>query len=87
MPHLAWVEDDYSDVRHEKVNLWWLRESLVLFGDEVDRILEKTAAIVFHRAESPAAERNLKFLIDYFAAKLPSCLPLGCRTGRKKSRL
>lgn len=72
MPHLAWVEDDYSDVRHEKVNLWWLRESLVLFGSEVDRILEKTAAIVFHRAKKPAAQRNLEFLIDYFAAKLPS---------------
>ena len=72
MPHLAWVEDDYSDVRHEKVNLWWLRESLVLFGSEVDRILEKTAAIVFHRAKRPAAQRNLEFLIEYFAAKLPS---------------
>ena len=72
MPHLAWVEEDYSDVRDEKVDLWWLRESLVLFGSEVDRILEKTAAIVFHRVDSPAARRNLQFLIDYFAEKLPT---------------
>lgn len=72
MPHLAWVEDDYSDVRHEKVNLWWLRESLVLFGSEVDRILETTAAIVFHPSKRPAAQRNLEFLIKYFAEKLPT---------------
>jgi glycosyl transferase, family 25 len=72
MPHLAWVEEDYSDVQDEKVDLWWLRESLVLFGDEVDGILEKTAAIVFHRAGSPAAQRNLQFLIDYFTEKLPA---------------
>ena len=72
MPHLAWVDEDYSDVRDEKVDLWWLRESLVLFGSDVDQILEKTAAIVFHRIESPAALRNLQFLIDYFAEKLPT---------------
>jgi len=72
MPHLAWVEEDYSDVQDENVNLWWLRESLVLFGAEVDRILEKTAAIVFHRAGSPAAQRNLQFVTDYFAQKLPT---------------
>lgn len=72
MPHLAWVEEDYSDVRDEKVDLWWLRESLVLFGSEVDQLLEKTAAIVFHSGESPAARRNLQFLIDYFAEKLPT---------------
>ena len=83
MPHLAWVEDDYSDVRHEKVNLWWLRESLVLFGDEVERILEKTAAIVFHHAKSPAAQRKLKFLIDYFAAKLPSVSLLVVEQGER----
>src|SRR6266566_6886907 len=32
MPHLAWVEEDYSDVREERINLWWLKESLVLYG-------------------------------------------------------
>ena len=83
MPHLAWVEDDYSDVRHEKVNLWWLRESLVLFGSEVERILEKTAAIVFHRAKSPAAQRNLQFLIDYFAEKLPTISLLVVEQGER----
>ena len=83
MPHLAWVEDDYSDVRHEKVNLWWLRESLVLFGNEVERILEKTAAIVFHRAKSPAAQRNLQFLIDYFAEKLPTVSLLVVEQGER----
>ena len=72
MPHLAWVEEDYSDVREERVNLWWLRESLVLFGREVDQILANTVAIVFHCARSQAALRNLKFLVNYFSEKLPS---------------
>ena len=84
MPHLAWVEDDYSDVRDEKVDLWWLRESLVLFGSEVDQILEKTAAIVFHQGESPAAQRNLQFLIDYFTEKLPTVSLLVVEQGDKR---
>ena len=29
MPHLAWVEEDFSDVREEMSNLWWLSQSLV----------------------------------------------------------
>ncbi len=72
MPHLSWVEEDYSDVREESVNLWWLSESLVLFGNEVEQILEQTAATVFHQHRSEASLKNLKFLARYFAEKLPT---------------
>lgn len=72
MPHLAWVEDDFSDVREERSNLWWLSESLVLFGEEVDQLLEKTVAIIFHDGDSDAARKNLKFIAEYFSEKLPT---------------
>ncbi len=72
MPHLAWVEEDYSDVTDEHINLWWLRESLVLWGEEMDDVLRSTAAVIFHRGAGPKAERNLKFIADYFYKKLPT---------------
>lgn len=72
MPHLAWVEDDYSDVREERINLWWLSESLVLWGKEVDQILEKTVAVIFHYHRSEASLKNLRFIVDSFSEKLPS---------------
>ena len=72
MPHLAWVEEDYSDVRGERSNLWWLKESLVLFGPQMDEILTKTAAVIYHRNTSPASQRNLDFTLDYLSQKLPT---------------
>ena len=49
MPHLAWVEEDFSDVREETMNLWWLKESLVLWGPEMDEILKATVLIISQR--------------------------------------
>lgn len=72
MPHLAWVEEDYSDVRDERINLWWLKESLVLWGREVEQIQKKTVAVVFHRGRSEASLKNLNFIVDYFCRYLPS---------------
>lgn len=72
MPHLAWVEEDYSDVREERSSLWWLGESLVLWGEEVDQIESKTVAVIFHRGGSEAARRNLSFVVDYFSRQLPA---------------
>lgn len=72
MPHLAWVEEDYSDVRQERSSLWWLGESLVLWGEEVDQIESKTVAVVFHRGGSEAALKNLSFIVDYFSRQLPA---------------
>jgi GR25 family glycosyltransferase involved in LPS biosynthesis len=73
MPHLAWVEEDYSDVTDERINLWWLKESLVLWGAEMDDVLRSTAAVIYHRgAGGPRAERNVKFIADYFHKKLPT---------------
>jgi len=72
MPHLAWVEEDYSDVREERINLWWLKESLVLYGVEIDEILENTALVISYRNCKRSSLRNLIFLIDYFHQTLPN---------------
>lgn len=72
MPHLAWVENDYSDVREERSSLWWLSESLVLWGDDVDQIERQTVAVIFHQGKNGAARKNLNFILDYFAERLPS---------------
>jgi GR25 family glycosyltransferase involved in LPS biosynthesis len=71
MPHLAWVEEDYSDVTEERSNLWWLRESLVLFGKDVDQILNKSVVIISYCPRGEAAFKNLNFTVDYCRRKLP----------------
>jgi glycosyl transferase family 25 len=83
MPHLAWVEEDYSDVREERSNLWWLSESLVLWGREVDQILEKTVAIISHRSRSGASLENLSFITDYFSSTLPGVALLVVEQGEE----
>lgn len=65
MPHLAWVEDDYSDAQQRTVHHWYLRESLVLFGPQVDRLLSDTTIVFAYRNNDRNAE-NLKCLIDYY---------------------
>lgn len=72
MPHLAWVEDDFSDVTDERTNLWWLRESLVLFGREADELLSKTAIIISYHPGNETAATNLSFTAEYLRRKLPS---------------
>jgi len=72
MPHLAWVEEDYSDVREERTSHWWLRDSLVLFGKEADQVLAKTAAVISYRHSGEAGFKNLKFILECFSEKLPS---------------
>lgn len=71
MPHLAWVEEDRSDIREEMVDLWWLRESLVLFGPEIDDIMKSTVAVISYRNQNPGSFRNLLFTIDQLAKGLP----------------
>jgi GR25 family glycosyltransferase involved in LPS biosynthesis len=72
MPHLAWVEEDYSDVREERTSHWWLRESLVIFGKEAEQVLAKTAAVISYRHSGEAGFKNLKFILECFSGSLPS---------------
>jgi GR25 family glycosyltransferase involved in LPS biosynthesis len=66
MPHLAWVETDYSDAQERLVDHWYLRESLVPFGSEVDRMLGQTTILFAHHDAGPQSRENLVFLIEYY---------------------
>jgi hypothetical protein len=68
MPHLAWVEPDSSDVQRRLVDHWYLRESLVVFGPQVDGLLSKTT-LVFAHSDCDGVVRsleNLLFLVRYY---------------------
>jgi GR25 family glycosyltransferase involved in LPS biosynthesis len=64
LPHLAWVEVAYSDAQQKPVDHWYLRESLVLFGPQVDRLLSDTT-IVFAYGKNDRPE-NLEALLKYY---------------------
>jgi GR25 family glycosyltransferase involved in LPS biosynthesis len=85
MPHLAWVEEDYSNISGELSNLWWLKESLVLFGAEVEEVLQKTVAIVSHQPKGPGSLRNLGFTLNYLAQRLPGITLLVLAQGPEPS--
>src|SRR5689334_24866589 len=64
LPHLAWVEVAYSDAQQKPVHHWYLRESLVLFGPQVDRLLSDTTIVVAY-GQNDRGE-NLKSLLEYY---------------------
>ena len=68
-PHLAWVETDYSDAQSRTEHHWYLKESLVLFGAQVDRLLSQTTLIFAHRdgTRSRRATENLLYLLRYYS--------------------
>jgi GR25 family glycosyltransferase involved in LPS biosynthesis len=68
MPHLAWVEADHSDAQQRRVDHWYLKESLVVFGPQLDRLLSETT-IVFahgHRIGAGHATETLTYLLHYY---------------------
>jgi hypothetical protein len=85
MPHLAWVEVDHSDVRDETENLWWIKESLVLWGDEMESILRSTAIIISHRGTGPNASRNLNFIVSSYSHRLPDVALVVVEQGERPS--
>jgi len=67
MPHLAWVEDLSSDVQVRQKYHWYLKESLVLHGAGMDRILAQTTVIINDRGDV----ENLRFLKGFYEKYLP----------------
>jgi hypothetical protein len=68
MPHLAWVEAAHSDAQCRLVNHWYLRESLVVFGPKVDRLLSDTTIVFAHgdRFGVARSAESLKYLVRYY---------------------
>jgi hypothetical protein len=72
MPHLAWVETRYSNAQERLGDHWYLRESVVAFGAEMERVLGRTLVIIAYdnREKAEAQVRNLKFLTRFYNQKL-----------------
>ena len=84
-PNLAWVEEDYSDVREERSNLWWLRESLVLHGPEMEETLKSAIAVISYRDRSRDSFRNLNFTLDYLTRMLPNITLIVFEEGQRQT--
>ncbi len=73
MPHLAWVEENYSDTQDKLLHPWYVKESIVIASPELDQIQRQTVVVIAHRdrTEDRSATRNLRFLLDYYARWYP----------------
>ena len=88
LPHLAWVQPEYSDVQNRLERHWYLEKSLVLFGAHVDRLLARTSVVI---ADHGRRDENSKFLEryyrEYFSPPAQVVLSVDFRTGISKSDL
>lgn len=66
LPHLAWVEVLHSDAQEKMVDHWYLRESLVLFGPQVDRLLSDTTIVFAYSDWAARSAENLQCLVEYY---------------------
>jgi hypothetical protein len=68
MPNLAWVENEYSDVQKRREHHWYLEQSLVLFGNQVDRLLSQTTIVFAYNdcTGNESVKKNLMFLVRYY---------------------
>jgi glycosyl transferase family 25 len=71
MPHLAWVDDSYSDAQEIRTNHWYLRESMVLRSLQVKSMEQRAVMIVPYSAprDRERGFRNLKHLAKYYGTK------------------
>jgi GR25 family glycosyltransferase involved in LPS biosynthesis len=67
-PNLAWVESRYSPVQERMADHWYLKESVVPLGGQMNRILRSTVVIIAHRAPNvrPIKGRNVGFLSRFY---------------------
>lgn len=72
-PHLAWVESDPSDVQGRQRDHWYLRESLVIHGAGVERLLASTTIVIAYADPSgdEGVRRNLLFLASNYRERAP----------------
>jgi GR25 family glycosyltransferase involved in LPS biosynthesis len=72
-PNLAWIESRYSPVQERMADHWYLRESIVPLGSQMDRILQRTVVIIAYRASNGSLIRgqNVGFLASFYDEFLP----------------
>ena len=62
MPHLAWVDDGYSDAQGVPCTHWYIRDSMALGGDRMKAVERRTAAII-PSLETGNLERSVRKLL------------------------
>jgi glycosyl transferase family 25 len=68
LPHLAWVDDSYSDAQDVHTSHWYIKESMVLRGREVKAMEERTALIIPYRGRNECGLQNLRYLASHYGA-------------------
>jgi GR25 family glycosyltransferase involved in LPS biosynthesis len=92
-PYQAWVEVGYSDAQEKNENHWYLRESLVLFGQTANRLLANTCVVIIcEPAPTVCALENLYFFLDYYQQQFQGYLSIrvveqGCSSALDPMRL
>jgi GR25 family glycosyltransferase involved in LPS biosynthesis len=73
MPHLAWVEENYSDTQGKHLHPWYVKEAVVVASPEWNQIQKDTVLVIAHRDQTPDRRqtRNLHFRLDYCRAWYP----------------
>jgi len=67
MPNLAWVEAEYSDVQNRLERHWYLEKSLILFGAQMDRLLNRTTIVITDRGDAKNRSFLKRYYEEYFA--------------------
>jgi glycosyl transferase, family 25 len=86
-PHLAWVEENYSDTQNTHLHPWYVKEAVVVASPEWNQIQRNTVLIIAHRDETPDRRqtRNLHFKLDYSATWYPHITVLVVEHGEQPS--
>lgn len=72
MPYLAWVEDVCSDAQERQKYHWYLKESLLIHGSDMNRVLKQTSVIIAYAnpTRSDSITENLIFLARFYRERL-----------------
>jgi hypothetical protein len=73
MPNVAWVESLYSDAQERMSNHWYLRESLVMRGRDINALIPQTLLAIAYGNPSHNKEvaDNLRYLLRVNHRRLP----------------
>jgi glycosyl transferase, family 25 len=79
VPHLAWVDDSYSDAQQTHTNHWYIRQSMVLRGKDAKAMEARTAVILLYRVSGDCERglRNVRYLANHYG-RLFTVLVMEC---------
>jgi len=69
-PHLAWVTEDYSDIKNGNVNSWWLRDPVAMKGEKIQRLLSRTVVLLRMAEPDGVTDQELRDCVTQFYAEM-----------------